>query len=57
MGIWTCVLGPAKPECYPLSGGWSQLFLVTVSLLPWVMYMFKILHHYLRKFVDRPKNE
>ena len=38
MGLEPCVLGPAMPASYPLSGG-TLLFLVTASLLPWVMYM------------------
>ena len=37
-GNWTSVLGPAKPIRYPLSGG-TLLFLLTVSLLPWVIYL------------------
>ena len=39
-GAWTGVLGPVKLVRYPLSGG-TLLFLVTVSLLLWGMYMIK----------------
>ena len=39
-GNWACVLGPATPVHYPLWGG-TLLFLVTVSLLPWAMYILK----------------
>ena len=38
-GDWTGVLGPAKPVRYPLSGGGTLLFIVTVKLLLWPMYM------------------
>ena len=36
VGLEPRVPGPAMPACYPLSGG-TLLFLVTASLLPWVI--------------------
>ena len=38
VGNWTCDLGPVKLVLYPLGGG-TLLFMVTVSLLLWVMYI------------------